>query len=360
MNPTVVSAALQVYSDAAETVLRIALLELPPPGQPADPEWVTIKNPVPTLKINSELMLKITTNLPELHQPKYMVVLYPNLRNLIYSLNQVNDLTPLCKLRTHFTVQKQLKGVVDLLKRTFIFPSALGKMKDLIKHPKFSIVFRSPIPDLYQPAEKLHNKFLQLQKEAGEQLFKEMEKFDRVVKFKLSKIDNEASWAPIPEHYFQFRAPSVTLPLVLIDAFFPEVYKFGIDPLPFCTVNMVTEAIPFASHPVSGCHVETCSTDEDQPVVFINGIPKKLGKAQSPNLAHLSQSSEPLFSISSQSSIAPSISPSPPLKKVKTPGTQSQIAKMFPETHDSQDTEDALDEIDRLSDQEVKIEPYEG
>ena len=159
MNPDVIAVALQAYSDAAETVLRIALHELPLPGQPVDPKWETIKNPVGTLKINSELMLKITTNIPELHQPKYMVVLYPNLRNLIYSLKQVNALTPLCKLRTEFKVQKQLKGVVDLIKRVFIFPSAVGKIQTLIKHPKFSIVFRSPIPELYQPAEKLHNKF---------------------------------------------------------------------------------------------------------------------------------------------------------------------------------------------------------
>lgn len=356
MNPTVVSVALQVYSDAAETVLRIALHELPQPGQPADPKWETIKNPVQTLKINSELMLQITTNLPDLHQPKYMVVLYPNIRNLIHSLNQVNDLTPLCKLRTNYLVQKQLKGVVDLLKRTFIFPSVIGKLKDLIKHPKFSIVFRSPIPELYGPAEKLHNKFLQLQKEAGEKLFKEMEKFDKVVKYKLSKLDPEASWAPIPEHYFQFRAPTITLPLVLIDAFFPEVYKFGVDPLPFCTMNMVTEAAPFASHPVSGCHVETCETVEESPIVFINGIPKKLGKMDPIDLTQCSQSSEPLFTTSSQSSL----SPSPPLKKVKVPGTQTQIANLFVDSQSSLCTETELDALDSMSDQEIKIEPYEG
>ena len=356
MNPTVVSGALQVYSDAAETVLRIALHDLPPPGQPADPAWVTIKNPVPTLKINGELMLKITTNLPELHQPKYMVVLYPNIRNLIYSLNQVNDLTPLCKLKTNFAVQKQLKGVVDLIKRTFIFPSAISKLKELIKNPQFSIVFRSPIPDLYRPAEKLHNKFFQLQKEAGEQLFKEMEKFDRVVKYKLSKIDKEASWAPIPEHYFQFRAPTITLPLVLIDAFFPEVYRFGVDPLPFCTMNTVTEATPFASYPVSGCQVETCETAEEQPVVIINGVPKTLGTIDPDSLAHLSQSSAPLFFNSSQSSL----SASPPPKKLKTPGTQTQIANLFAQSQDPQGTVDCVDDLDCFSDQEIKIEPYEG
>ena len=355
MNPTVVSGALQVYSDAAETVLRIALHDLPPPGQPADPAWVTIKNPVPTLKINGELMLKITTNLPELHQPKYMVVLYPNIRNLIYSLNQVNDLTPLCKLKTNFAVQKQLKGVVDLIKRTFIFPSAISKLKELIKNPQFSIVFRSPIPDLYRPAEKLHNKFFQLQKEAGEQLFKEMEKFDRVVKYKLAKLDAEASWAPIPEHFFQFRAPTVTLPLVLIDAFFPEVYKFGIDPLPFCTMNMVTTDTPYASHPVSGCQVEICDTVEEQPTVLINGMPKKLGKIDPFDLAQLSQSSEPLFCNSSQSSI----SPSPPPKKMKAPGTQTQIANLFADSQDNYSTGIALDDLDS-ADQEIKIEPYEG
>ena len=356
MNPAVITVALSAYSDAAETILRIALHELPPPGQPADPKWETIKNPVSTLIVNSELMLKITTNVPDLHQPKYMVVLYPNLRNLIYSLKQVNVFTPLCKLRTIFAVQKQLKGVVELLKRTFIFPSATAKLRTLIKHPKFSLVFRSPIPELYQPAEQLHNKFLQLQREAGEQLFKEMKKFDQVVKFKLSKLDNEASWAPIPEHYFQFRAPTVTLPLVLIDAFFPEVYKFGYDPLPFCTVNMVTDSVPAASHPVSGCHVEIGETTEEQPVVIINGIPKKLGKIEPIDFERLSQSSESLFQNSSQSSL----SLSPPTKKTKTPSTQTQIANLFESTQCSQRSEELFEEIEALSDSEVKIEPYEG
>ena len=356
MNPAVTTVAITAYADAAETILRIALHELPPPGKPADPQWVTIKNPVSTLIVNSELMLKITTNLPDLHQPKYMVVLYPNLRNLIYSLKQVRVYTPLCKLRTNFSVQKQLKGVVELLKRTFIFPSATDKLRTLIKHPKFSLVFRSPITELYRPAEKLHNKFIQLQREAGEQLFKEMDKFDQVVKFKLAKIDNNAPWAPIPEHYFQFRAPSVTLPLVLIDAFFPEVYKFGIDPLPFCTVNMVTEAASSASHPVAGCHVEICETVEEQPTVFINGIPKKLGKLQPLELELVSQSSESLFQNSSQSSL----SLSPPTKKTKNPSTQTQIANLFESTQDSQRSDNLFEELEALSDSDIKIEPFEG
>ena len=141
MNPSVISVALQAYSDAAETVLRIALHELPPPGQQVNPKWETIKNPVATLKVNCELMQKITEAIPDLHRPKYMVILQPNLHNLFHILNQVNPLTPLCKLRTIFVVQKQLKSVVDLIKRTFIFPDACGKLNALIKDPKFSIVF---------------------------------------------------------------------------------------------------------------------------------------------------------------------------------------------------------------------------
>ena len=345
--------ALQTYSDAAETVLRIALHELPPPGCQVDPAWVTIKNPVGTLRVNCELMMNITATIPDLHQPRYMVVLFPNLRNLVHSLNQVDPLTPLCKLRTVFCVQKMLKTVVDLLKRTFIFPDAVGNLNNLLKHPKFSLVFRSPIPELYQPAERLHNKFVALSKEAGRKLFKEMEKFDQVVKLKLSSLDKEASWAPIPEHYFQFRAPTVTLPLVLIDAFFPEVYKFGLDPLPFCTVNMVTEAVNNATNPVSGCVVETLDTIEDQPTVFINGIPKKLGKI---GLEKFSQSSESLFSTSSQSSK----SPSPPLKKTKIPGTQTQIANLLGASQSTASDSQIFAELEDLADQEIKIEPYEG
>ena len=350
MNPAVLSVAFEAYADSAETILRIAMHELPPPGTPANPEWKTIKNPVKTLAVNADLMIKVSQNIPEMHLPKYMIVLQPNLINLLHILNQVEPTMPLCKLRTVYPVQKNLKSVITLIKRAYLFPEATRKLDTLVKHPKFSIVFKSPIPELFQPAEQLYNKFLQLRSEAGKKLCTEMELFDDVIKSKLQILNQDATWAPIPQHFFQFRAPSITLPLVLIDAFFPEVYRFKIDPLPFCLDTTVTEEKPSASNPVSGCNVEIVDMEEDQPVVLINGVPKRLSNNSTVITAEItSQSSEPLFGTSTQSSS----NPSPPLKKPKTPSTQTQIANLF-----SQTTESSWSASDFS--QEVKIEPFEG
>ena len=106
MNPAVLSIAFETYADAAETILRIAMHELPPPGTPANPEWQTIKHPVKTIQINAELMYKVATNIPDSHVPRFMTVLNPNIMNLIHILNQVHPFTPLCKLRTMHAVQK--------------------------------------------------------------------------------------------------------------------------------------------------------------------------------------------------------------------------------------------------------------
>ena len=350
MNPTVLSVAFEAYTDSAETILRIALHELPPPGLPANPEWKTIKNPVKTLSINAELMAKIGQTIPDTHRPKYMISLQPNLINLIHILNQVEPTMPLCALRVSYPVQKTLKTVVSLIKRAFLFPEAEKKLDSIIKHPKFSLVFKSPIQELFQPAEQLFNEFLRLRTEAGTKLCKEMELFDNVVKSKLKTISQKATWAPIPQHFFQFRAPSVTLPLVLVDAFFPVVYRFNIDPLPFCLEPTVTEAPPASSNPVSGCEVEIVDMEEDQPVVLINGVPKRLDTKQvTAEINYFSQSSEPLFGNSTQSST----NPSPPLKRAKTPSTQTQIANLF-----TQSPEPSWTAADFS--QEIKVEPFEG
>ena len=187
-----------------------------------------------------------------------------------------------------------------------------------------------------------------------------MKKLDIEIESKIKTLDKDAKWANIPDFFFQFRAPSVTLPLVLIDAIFPEVYKYNINPLPFCST--VTEAQISDSNPITGCNIEVMETDEDQPIVFINGIPKKLSTAspvisQNSQPTQFSQSSEPLFNTSSQSSNRSS----PPLKKVKVPSkkveapsTQTQIANMFSQPPAS--TQSLWD----ICTQEVKIEPYEG
>ena len=357
MNPSVLAIAFEAYADAAETILRVALHELPPPGEPANPQWVTIKNPVKTIQINAELMIRITDKMPASHVPQFIISLRPNLVNLVHILNQVSPLLPLCKLRTIFPVQKHLKMVTDLIKRAYLFPEASQKIKTLIKQPKFSLVVRSPIPELYGPAERLFNSFRELRIEAGKKLFTEMRKMDDVIEEQIKNLDKDAKWAPIPEHYFEFRAPSVTLPLVLVDALFPEVYNFKVDPLPFCST--VTESSPLATDPVPGCTVEVMETEDDQPIVIINGVQKKLGQANFgifPKITcsqdePLSQASAPLFDISSQSSNSPS--PSPPAKKCKTPTTQSQIANIF-----SQTLPKSLDPVEFS--QEIKIEPFEG
>ena len=350
MNPTVLSVAFEAYADSAETILRIALHELPPPGQPANPEWKTIKNPVKTILVNAELMVKIGQTFPDNHLPKYMIVLQPNLINLLHILNQVEPTMPLCKMRTVYPVQKCLKTVVSLIKRAYLFPEATKKLDTIIKHPKFSLVFKSPIQELYQPAEQLYNTFLKLREEAGKKLYKEMETFDNVIKAKLQNIDHNAMWAPIPQHFFQFRAPSITLPLVLIDAFFPEVYRFNFDPLPFCLNTTVTDTNTITTNPVSGCTVEVVDMEEDQPTILINGIPKKLDtKRVTANIEIFSQSSEPLFGNSTQSSKTPS----PPLKRSKTPSTQTQIANLFTQSPEASWTASDFS-------QEIKIEPFEG